>query len=910
MGNNPSVKKWISSIVVATVVWSGAAWTTQKVSAAATPFSDVVAGHWAEKHIAKLAMQNLLVGSKGKFYPNNPVSRQEAIIIALRFMGIAGEADASAAAVIPAALSVKTDYTKYINLALQKKLILIGEETTLAKSEPGKSWGSSPATREWMARLLVRAIGKESDAAAIVEQTTDFADDAKIDAKLKAYVKVAVENGLVSGVTSTVKGQTVTEFKPLDQLTRAMAATLFSLAESQISVAYNGQVEGVLLNITSDRLTALLADGTTKDFPISDHTVYYRKVDNNPIALAALRLYGKAILITGAEGKVGYVEMTDENPQVKTVEGKLTLVTPTKYKFSLLIDDGYKDYYYEASRVPKITDAAGQTISLPDLPINVDVKLTLRADDKVLSIAVKQSIINKSGSGTVSAWNPQTLSLEVKDAAGKAETFPVAANAPIKLNGTTNLAFDQLLVGDSIAYEVKNGSVSSIVVTRIEKPVTSVTGILESIDKTGKTIVYKVDGKLEVKYMADAASVKISGFADATLDDLVKGDTVTMTLDNNGKVAVITVTNRSVESVLGAVVVNYNSTIKALTFKDPSGKQITKNVTDNTRIDLNGTKWTLAAAASYISTSGTRLTIGYNGENIIYISIFSKYTGVVTDNNTSSKTLKLTLEGVTAGSTVSLSYLYPSVEIYGKSGETFSDVKAGDRITVLMNATQDQAVAVYVHKNVQFEVVSVDGVARKLKMKLPGASSVEDWTLSSDVTIKDESGADVNLASLAAGSIVNATLQGNTVISIRTVSVFLGKVSTVDATAGSITLLTRSGETITKTVGATSIIKRDNTPLAGLTAIQAGDLVEIRRDESDRTVIDVAVVVNRVFWKMDANTKVFYVKRTTLNDKNDFTVSPQVYVHQGATTLTLATLKDGDAITLYSLRGSVVEISK
>lgn len=880
-------------------------------SAAATPFSDVVPGHWAEKHIAKLAMQNLLVGSNGKFNPNNPVSRQEAIIIALRFMGIVGEADASAAAVIPAALSVKTDYTKYINLALQKKLILIGEETALAKSEPGKSWGASPATREWMAKLLVRAIGKESDAEALTEQTTDFADDAKIDAKLKAYVKIAVENELVSGITSTVKGQTVTEFKPHDQLTRAMAATLFSLAESQIAVAYNGQVEGVLLNITSDHLTVLLADGTTKDFPITDTTAYYRKDSNTPITLAALRLYGKAILISGANSKVGYVEMTDENPQVKTVEGKLTLVTASKYKFTLLDGDVYKEYFYDAGRVPTITDATGQTIGIPDLPVNVDVKLTLRADDKVLAVAVKQSVINKSGSGTVTAWNPQTLTIEVKDAADKAETFPVAGNAPIKLNGTIPLAPSDLLVGDSISYEVKNGSVSSIVVTRVEKPITSVTGTLESLDKTGKTIIYKTNGKPEVEYLADNVVVKISGFVDATIDDLVKGDSVTMSLDANRKVTLITVTNRSVVPVLGAVVVKYDSAIKALTFKDASGKQITKNVLgDNTRFDLNGTKMTITQVTSFISTPGMRLTIGYNGEDIIYISFISKYTGVVTENNTTSRTLKLTLEGVTGGSTATLSYVSPMVEIYGKTGETYADVKVGDRVSVFMNATQDQATSVYVHKNVQFEVVSSDSAARKLRVRIPGATSTEDWTLNSDVTIKDENGTDISLASLTAGSLVNATLQGNTAIAIRTVKVYMGNVTAVNAAAGSLTILTRSGETITRVVGTTPILRRDTTALTGLAAIQVGDLVEVSKDENDRTVVEVAVALNRVFWKLDATTKILSVKRATLNEKYEFALSPQVYVHQGTTTIALASLQNGDAITLYSLRGTVFEIAK
>ena len=908
MNNNPNIKKWISSIVVASVVWSGAGWSAQTASAAATPFSDVPAGHWAEKHIAKLAMQNILKGSNGKYNLNNPVSRQEAIIIALRFMGLESAANSSSADVIPAKLSVKTDYTKYISLALQKKLILIGEEIALAESEPGKSWGASPATREWIAKVLVRAIGKEADAIAAAGATTDFADDAKIDAKLKGYVQVAVDNQLVNGVTSTVKGVKVNEFKPKDQVTRATAATLFSRAESQISVPYNGQIEGVLLNITSDYLTVLLANGTTEDFPVTDNTAYYRKTDDNPISLAALRLYGKAILITGADGKVGYVEMTDENPQVKTVEGKLILSNPTKNQLTLAIGDEPVNYNYV--QTPTITDAAGQKISLAELPLNVDVKLTVRADDKVLAVAVKQAIVNKSGTGTVSGWNAQSLTLSVKDAAGAEETFAVAANAPIKVNGTIPIAPADLLVGDMISYEVKNGSVSSIFVTRVEKPITSVAGTLESIDKEGKTIIYKVNGEPGVKYMADAVAVKINGFVEATLDDLVEGDTITMTLGDNGKVTVITVTNRSVESVLGAVVVGYSSTLKTLTFKDASGKQITKNVlSDRTRFDLNGTKLSIDSANSFLK-AGMRLTIGYNGEDIIYISFISKYTGVVTDNNTTTKTLKISLEGVSAGTTASLSYISPTVEIYGKNGETFTDVKVGDRVTVQMNSTQDQVNWVYVHKNVQFEVVSVDTVAKKIKVKIPGATAVEEWALTSDVTIKNESGADVGLATLTAGSLVNATMQGNTAISIRTVTVTLGKVSAIDAVTNTITLVTRAGETVSRTVGATPILKRDNVALTNLGAIQVGDLVEISKDENDRAVVELATAVNRVFYKIDSITKVFYVKSQPSVDKNYFTISPQVYVHQGTTTLTLSSLKDGDAITLYSIRGTVVEISK
>ncbi|MFD0670351.1 S-layer homology domain-containing protein [Cohnella sp. GCM10027633] len=913
MANNSNVKKWVSGVVVASVVWSGATWTTNVANAAATPFNDVVSGSWYEKHVAKLALQGILKGSNGKFNPTVSMTRQEAVIVALRFMGIDDEADPSDVTVLPSVLNIKSDYTHSINLAFKKKVLLLDEETALGKSEEAaakaakktyKGWGSTPATREWMARLLVRAIGKNEEALAAAGDKTDFSDDASINAKLKAYVSVAVESGLVKGVATS----TGTAFKPLDAVTRATASTLFSRAEALVTVPYNGQVSGVMMNIASDRLTVMHSDGTTREYPLTENTAFYKKDSDSPITLAALRLYGVATLITGSDGKVGFVEMTDETPQVKSVEGKLTLSTPAQNRVTLLIGDDYKHYTYDATQL-KITDAAGQTINLADLPLNVDVKLTVRLDEKVIGITVKQSVINKSGSGTVAAWNAQSLTLGVNGADGKTETFPVAANAPIKLNGTINLSADQLLVGDQIAYEVKNGNVTDIVVTRVEKPVTSVTGAFESVNKTEKLIVYKVDGKPEVKYMADSLSVKITGFVDATLDDLVKGDTITMSLDASGKINLITVTNRSVEAVRGAVVVKYDATIKALTFKDANGKQITKNViADNTRFDLNGTKLTIASAQSIISTPGMRLTIGYNGEDIVYVSFVSKYTGIVTDNNTATKTLKLSLEGISTG-TSTLSYVSPLVEIYGMATETFADVKVGDRVTVQLNSSQDQASSIYVHKNVQFEVVTVDNVSKKLTVRLPNATATETWTLGAEATIKNEAGTDVSLSSLTAGSLINVTMQGNTPLAIRTVQVFSGKVTAIDGT-GNLTFLTSNGETVTRAVGTTPLVKRDGATLS-LSAVQVGDLFELSKDANDRVVLELATVVSRTFWKVvDGTSKLVYLKNVSLGNKTFYTLSPQAVIRQGTTPVSLSSLKDGDAITLYAIRGIVVEIVK
>lgn len=886
--------------MAASLIWTGAVWTTTPtVFAASAPFSDVPAGHWAEKHITKLALQGILKGgTNGKFSPNNSVSRQEAVIIALRFMGIADDASSADASILPSLLKVKVDYTKYLNLAIKKKIILAAEEVALAEKEKGKEWGSSPATREWMTRLLVRAIGKDAEAKQQATQATSFGDDAKIDAVLRGYVNVAVSTGLVTGVTTT-------KFDPTGTVIRATASTLFSRAESKISAAYNGQVSGVLLAITADRLTVLYQDGSVQDYSITANTSFYRFDSEKQSTLAGLRLYGKAKLIINSDKSISYIEQMDDTPQVKSYEGTFTRHTESLNRLTVLIDEDYKTFTYDPQHLPLITDSNGLTIALKDLPTDVEVKLTVdavRTDGKIVAVTVKQSVSNKSGSGTVVAWNSVSRSLQVKDSvSGIAESFTVASNAIIKQNGA-NLTPDQLKVGDSISYEVKTGSVSSIVIAKAIQ--STVTGTLFSVNKTDKTIQY-TDTELKIKILAETVKVTIQGLIDATLDDLYKDDPITLTLDENGKVTLIAVTGRSVQMLNGAIVAGYVSGTKTLSLLDTSNKPYNLFIGSNVRYDLNGTKLTPEQALPLFSSSGKKLNVGYSGLNVISVSIVAQYSGAVAENNTTTRNFKLALDST---NTITIPYSTPTVEIYGQNNATYSDIHVGDQVTVLLNSTQDVAAAVLVQKKAQFEVVTVDTAGNKLRAKR-NDGAVEEWTLTTAFTLQDENGAAITLGALSAGSLLNLTFKGNTPIAGKVVTVVYGRVSTVNSAGAAIDIVTPSGLVVTKAVGASPLITRDNVVLLSLTSVQPDDRVEVRKDENDRTVIQIVPAQRNIYWYFDNDSRTLNVKTETVTNTY-FTVSAQVYIHQGTTVLTLSDLRNDDAISLYVLRGKVVEIAK
>ncbi|WP_373229648.1 S-layer homology domain-containing protein [Cohnella sp.] len=903
------LSKSVTGLLAASMIFTGAGWTTSSASAAAKQFSDVVSGHWAQKHLSKLTMQEILSGyPDGTFLPNKSVSHQEAVIIAIRFMGLEDELDSSDVIVLPESLKIKDDYKKYLNLAFKKQLLNLNEEVALAEQDPSKEWGKSPASREWVTRLLVRAIGKDSEAKQAATETTEFPDDDRIGAQYRGYVNVAVSTGLVKGVATLVKGVTITEFAPIADVTRASIATLFSLAQAE--VAFSGQVSGVLLAITPTQLTLLHEGGGIHNYSLMSDSLIYRYDSNASAALEQLKLYGKVILISNSDKSIGYVEQTLDTPQIKTYEGTLTLHTADLNRLTVLIGTEYETFTYDPQYLPAITDSNGKSVLLKDLPTNVEVKLsvdTIRTDGKIIAVEVKQSVVNKNGSGRVAEWNPSTRSLHLDDPfSDMKETLTVSANATIKNNIGANLTFDQLKAGDMITYEVKTGLVSSIVVTKSSIP--AVSGILVGVVKSNNSIQYTVNNSLESDFLAANAKVKIDGIPEATFEDIYAGDAISLTFNDNGDVIQISVTNRTVKNMIGATIIDYAGNAKTLIVNDLNGIKHNFDVTSTTKFELNGTYLTLEAAASYLSTVGKKINIAYTGDNLVTVSLVAKFTGTVIENNAVTRTIKVMID---ATNSMTLSYTNAYAEVYSQSSISLADIAVGDQVTIIQNGLQNQLSTIQIHKNVQFEVVSVTPASSKIKVKGNDGVTVE-WTLASNAVLQNENGTAVSLSAFSAGSLVNVSFQGTTPVKIKAVQAgVFGKVSSVNMTASSLDLVTGSNAAVTRALGTNPIIMRDNTIVASLASVMPEDRVEIRKDENDRTIVQIITPLKKTVQSVNVSTSTLVIKKATINDTNfTFTVDSSVYIHQGSTTLNLSSLTNGDPISLYFVRGKLLEIVK
>lgn len=894
-------RKILTSILLLALFWTSAAAVAPAASAASkTPFTDVAAGHWAEKHIAKLALQGLIAGKgANQFAPNDNVKRQDAVIIAIRFLGLEQKALESGVAAFPSTFNVSAYANLYVNYALKEGLLSRGEEFALAEAEPKTNWGEVPATREWIARLLVRTIGATAQTGA-----TSFADNASIDSSLVGYVKAAVEQNLVKGLDGN-------KFAPKGNVTRATAATLFSRAEAKKQVAYAKQTTGMLLAATADSVTVLQANGTVSTYAAGSGTLYSRLDSEALTGQDALKVYGTVNVIAAADGSAAYVEQASDTPQVKTVQGKLVVVNASKSTITLLSGEDVQAYSYDASRLPTVTDAENNAVKLADLPENAELTLTIDTytqSGKVIGIKASQSAVSKSGQGTVMSVDTAGRKLQIKDnTTSIADTRALDANAVLRTASGVPAAIGDIKVGDTVSYEIKNGLYTSVTVTKTAVAA-SATGTLFKIDTSAQTIQYKVAGASDIigKEYVTGATVKISGLKDATLADLYPGDAVTLTLNADGKVTAIEATGRSVQIQNGLIVSSYDYDAKVLILKDGAGSVKTFTLGTGVRYDLNGTTLTADAGASMLY-KGRKVDVGYSGSNVVSISYVAQYKGTVSENNTTTKTLKLLLDN---NSTVTVPYTNPTVEIFGQSNRSYADVKAGDKVVALLDGGQTYAVTLQLVKTVQFEVVSVDTATAKLKAKATDGT-VAEWTVGTGFVLQDASGNATSLAGYAAGTLLNVTLQGSTPTLAKIVPYSFGRVVGIDTSAGTIDIRSGAGAAVKQTVGLTPLVVRNGVSSSSLSSIQLDDRVELRKDENDRTILTVVTPISKTYWRTDKTANTFYYQKESLNDDNySVVLSPQVYIHQGATQLTTDSLNFGDPINVYVLRNKAVEIAK
>ena len=497
----------VTSITVPSIVKNTDAVYADTV-AGITPFVDIPAGLYAEKHIYRLSLQGIVNGyldnqkNTYSFKYNNSISREEAVIMAIRFAGLTGELDTNAIIEFPAGFTVKSDYKAYIDLAFKKGLLDEKEEYAVAAEKPEQAWGSAPASREWVTKLIVRTIGQQQLADTLANVEPNFYDKAIIDKRYLAYVNAAVQLGLVKGVTETT-------FQPQLAINRASFSTILSRAQKDFPVKHQNQVEGILLSQTDNSIT-IFANGTEQTLAVDASTGFY--IANNDFAILKTQLvqYGK-ISVISLNGVAKFVEMQSTEQQVTTKEYEVLIVNTASNKLTVNDNNSAKEISIATST--RFADSEGAEIKLADIKKGdkVQVLQPTYANDlaPLRVVRVLKGQVGNAVKGKLFDVSERSVTVIID---GEYVTKPLARNPKVTIPNLDNATVDSLLKGtDEVTLTLND--IDQVIEIKVDnRNITSFDyAKLVSLNTTDKILTVSKDRGIYATKITDNTRIYVDG---------------------------------------------------------------------------------------------------------------------------------------------------------------------------------------------------------------------------------------------------------------------------------------------------------------------------------------------------------------------------------------------------------------
>ena len=203
------------SIILALIIWFSAG------SAQALQFEDV-SGHWAEQSIYSMAARGIVKGyGDGSFRPEQVVTREELITMAVKMLGLEEQAKVMQQA--------QSSFGDVADDYWAKGAIEIGREYGLVAGQSNSNFGKkAEITREEMAVILARLIdatapwdGRELNSGSYFKPRVDYSDKEQIHSWARDSVQRVSRLGIMQGYEDG-------SFRPREVVTRAQAGVIFN----------------------------------------------------------------------------------------------------------------------------------------------------------------------------------------------------------------------------------------------------------------------------------------------------------------------------------------------------------------------------------------------------------------------------------------------------------------------------------------------------------------------------------------------------------------------------------------------------------------------------------------------------------------------------------------------------------
>lgn len=321
-------------------------------------FSDLPDGHWAQKVVEEMVSAGIISGySDGTFRPAENLSKIHSLLLIARVAGINNNSTVASqylstysSVLSKYSTQYKTDVAYLLGTGILKESEL---DMFIADSVVNEG-----LTREEMAILVTKVLGKEEEATGKSLIVLSFADTSSISAKAKPYVYYVSSQGYMNGTTST-------NFSPKMILTRAQAAATLQRIYKLVDIKPSSStgtttptttsfLNGTITKIDTSTSSVWIKDtnGTTEEYEYDSKTEFY--VGSKQKTYEAMAK-NATVTVTLSNGEYITVMNISDGATVdsSTVSGTISAFNTSKKTISIL--KGSKTYTYTYDTSTKFT---------------------------------------------------------------------------------------------------------------------------------------------------------------------------------------------------------------------------------------------------------------------------------------------------------------------------------------------------------------------------------------------------------------------------------------------------------------------------------------------------------------------------------------------------------------------------
>lgn len=465
---------------------------------------DDVPMEWARKHIASLAAKQIFQGyDDGTFRPNQPVTRLEALVTAVRLMGLREEAESA------------EKKTSHLNLKDEKQIaswargyVAVALENDLFFENESKLQPNKPADRLWVTTLLVKALDLDGEARKKMNTDLNFRDKNAIPAGSVGYVAVAVEYGIVLGYPDNT-------FRPNRPVTRAEIAAF--LDRAGMHLPDNGLLRGTLKAPVTNN-TLQLTNGLS--YPVDPGAFVYR--NGARIALSDLKA-GETIVFRTYNQVVIFIEVVEQAPggdEPAPIKVTGTLAAAVVKDVFLRLDNGTVVAYRLDDQA--VIKRNGVKVDASKLVVGDRVTVRLSKAGEIVSLEATGQSVNANLTGTLASAVGNNVLSFFSD--GKLVQYALRNDADIYRNNE-KVSASALKQGDEVFVRIENSLVELVTVTKTAEQSTVFTGTVKLVSADDQMVLVTVNGA-DTAYLAVSDTKIYRNGSQVALSQLKPGDVI------------------------------------------------------------------------------------------------------------------------------------------------------------------------------------------------------------------------------------------------------------------------------------------------------------------------------------------------------------------------------------------------